>query len=486
LKIKKYLAGDMKEAIRMIKKDLGPEAVIINSRKVRGKGIFGIFSQRLEVTAVLDEKIKVRNDDTGWRQVLPEGRLNLKEAAADVFVNGGGYLREGPGPCGERDWSRSCKQLQAGGYLREGPALLGERDRNGIRSKLNAEYLQMGPGPSGAGNGSGHYGRVYGDGSGRTHDKSGGPEYGKSAERDSSGTKQDFEVRRELAEVKTLINRMVWGRPPGTPEEEFFHGWRQVLLDMDIYEDIVNELMDGMEEEVDFRLPERDELFKVALSRRITQMLEPVYENNGKVQALSFIGPTGVGKTTTLAKLAAQYTLFHQKSVALVTVDTYRIGAVEQLKTYAEIIGVPVEVVMTPVEMKQAMEYHADKDLVLIDTAGRPSGDTNKVMELKKFLDVVKVPHDIFLVLSCNTKRRDLAKAVEDFKKVNFSKLIFTKIDETLTCGCILNMAYRLSMPVAYVTDGQNVPDDIQKIYPKKLAKLLLRGVDNFDDGSGV
>ncbi|MBC7105599.1 MAG: flagellar biosynthesis protein FlhF, partial [Firmicutes bacterium] len=179
-----------------------------------------------------------------------------------------------------------------------------------------------------------------------------------------------------------------------------------------------------------------------------------------------------------------QLTLFHMKRVALVTIDTYRIGAVEQLRTYAEIIGVPLEVVMTPAELEQVLRRHGNKDHVLIDSAGRPFWNAEQVTELQSFLDLVPEPRDVFLVLAGNTKGRDLARAAEEFARVRFNKLIFTKIDETETLGAMLNLVHRWQMPVCYVTDGQNVPDDIDRVYPKKLAKLIFRGVDRHA-GSG-
>jgi flagellar biosynthesis protein FlhF len=164
--------------------------------------------------------------------------------------------------------------------------------------------------------------------------------------------------------------------------------------------------------------------------------------------------------------------------VAILTIDTYRIGAVEQLQTYAEIIGVPLQVVMSPNELSEALAKYMDRDYILIDTTGRPFTKVVQIEELKLFLTKIKEPHDTFLVLSSNTKSRDLLQATGYFSPCGYNKLIFTKTDETLTLGSILNVVNKVKLPVMYITNGQNVPDDIIPMEAGSLARLILRGVD--------
>ena len=286
-------------------------------------------------------------------------------------------------------------------------------------------------------------------------------------------------VAKEIAEVKAMLRQMADKAENGSfdfdqDEKRLYDS----LLEIEVQEDIAKGLMLAIKEKCAKDHPQRDEQLKVALKTEIAQQLAPLYPKRGHDKGvIAFIGPTGVGKTTTLAKLAAQYALFHKKKVGLITIDTYRIGAVEQLKTYGEIIGMAVDVVMTPQELRTTIERHNDKEIILIDTAGRSSKNTMQVLELKGFLETIE-SIETYLVLSSTTKSKDIDKIVEDFKQVGFNKIIFTKIDETSSLGCILNVIVNTNTPVAYITDGQNVPDDIQLLYPKKVAKLLLKGVE--------
>jgi flagellar biosynthesis protein FlhF len=159
--------------------------------------------------------------------------------------------------------------------------------------------------------------------------------------------------------------------------------------------------------------------------------------------------------------------------VGLITIDTYRIGAVEQLRTYAEITGMPIEVVMTPKDMSRALDRLADRELILIDTAGRNSKNSLHVSELASFLTLLP-SSETFLVISATTKMKDLKVIIENFRKANFNRLIFTKLDETESYGALLNVACQIGLPLTYVTTGQNVPDDLEAANAEKLAKLIL------------
>ena len=163
--------------------------------------------------------------------------------------------------------------------------------------------------------------------------------------------------------------------------------------------------------------------------------------------------------------------------MALVTVYTYRYGAADQLKIYGSTIGVPVDVVMTPAELRQSVERHADKDYILIDTVGRSSKNTGQVLELKGFLESIAGNKQIYLVMSATTKDRDLLRIIKDFQIANYTGCIFTKLDETETLGSMLNIVLRTGVPLRYCTDGQVIPDDIIEIKPRNLAEMILRGV---------
>jgi len=192
-----------------------------------------------------------------------------------------------------------------------------------------------------------------------------------------------------------------------------------------------------------------------------------------RARCVMLIGPTGVGKTTTIAKLAANYGLLEGKKVALVTVDTYRIAAVEQLKTYAEIIGIPCEVVFNPADIGKALDKHSHRDVILIDTAGRSPRNEEQIAELTEFIKEGN-PDEIILVLSATTRSEDIIEIYNRFNIFRVDKIIFTKLDETSQYGNILNAVYKTRTPLAYITNGQNVPDDIKVPDIAELARVIL------------
>lgn len=187
---------------------------------------------------------------------------------------------------------------------------------------------------------------------------------------------------------------------------------------------------------------------------------------------INVVGPTGVGKTTTLAKLAALAVLNERKKVAFITTDTYRIAAIEQLKTYAQILEAPVEVAYNIEDFKKAKEALQDYDVIFIDTAGRNFRNRQYVTELGKVIDF-NDEMETFLVLSLAAKYRDMKDIVEQFSLLKIDKFIFTKLDETGTYGAIFNLLYTYKIGVAYLTNGQNVPDDIIEATPEVLLNTL-------------
>lgn len=194
----------------------------------------------------------------------------------------------------------------------------------------------------------------------------------------------------------------------------------------------------------------------------------------GHCTTVALVGPTGVGKTTTVAKLAANFALREKFRVALITADTYRIAAVEQLKTYADLIGIPIEVIYSPQELTGALQRHQDKHLVLIDTAGRSPANQPQMIELENLL-AVDLSIEKHLVLSATTKFTECLDAVRRFKTANPQKYLFTKIDEACNLGTVLSLMHHDPKPLSYITTGQNVPDDIEPANPQRLTNLMLR-----------
>ncbi|MDR2522361.1 MAG: flagellar biosynthesis protein FlhF [Synergistaceae bacterium] len=191
---------------------------------------------------------------------------------------------------------------------------------------------------------------------------------------------------------------------------------------------------------------------------------------------IMLIGPTGVGKTTTIAKLAAIEALWNHKNVLLLTSDTYRIAAVDQLRTYAKILGVPLEVIFEVNNFASALSEHADADLVLLDTAGRGQKESKNVEGLQAVHDAYK-PDAVHLVMAANMKYRDLVDVVERLSVLPISHMVFSKLDETVSYGPLFSVFQHLDRPVSYFTTGQNVPNDIEVASAERFANLLMGGV---------
>ena len=196
------------------------------------------------------------------------------------------------------------------------------------------------------------------------------------------------------------------------------------------------------------------------------------------IKMVFFLGPTGVGKTTTIAKIASIFRVDQKKKVALLTADTYRIAAAEQLRTYANILEVPFRIIYTVEEIEKAMEDFRDYDYILVDTAGHSHQNSAQKESMNKFIHSVdgKAEKEVYLVLSATTKYRDLISIADAYKEMTDFKLIFTKLDETTTLGNLLNLRLYTDAELSYVTYGQNVPDDIEEFNPQRTVKKLLGG----------
>lgn len=202
--------------------------------------------------------------------------------------------------------------------------------------------------------------------------------------------------------------------------------------------------------------------------------VEPITLKEGTCQIAAFIGPTGVGKTTTIAKLAAAFSIREGYRIALITADTYRIAAIEQLKTYADIIGIPFDVVYTPQDFKSALENHSDKDLILVDTAGRSPKNQQHIDELQALL-AIEPTIQTHLVMSLTTKYKEALEIVDCFGVCSPTRFLFTKMDEATNLGTVVNLLHYSPAALSYITTGQNVPDDIEFADPERLASLVLR-----------
>ena len=204
----------------------------------------------------------------------------------------------------------------------------------------------------------------------------------------------------------------------------------------------------------------------------------PIELSNKKPKVVFFIGPTGVGKTTTIAKVASKFKVDEGKSVAFLTADTYRIAAAEQLRTYANILDNPFSIVYTPEEVNDAIAKVSDCDLVLIDTAGFSHKNSEQGDDIKRLIDSVdkKYEKEVFLVVSATTKYKDLLSIADVYRGIADYRLIFTKLDETSAYGNLLNLRLYSGAELSYTTNGQNVPNDIELFNTQKIVKQLLGG----------
>ena len=275
----------------------------------------------------------------------------------------------------------------------------------------------------------------------------------------------------ELAQMKTLLTQVM---SKDQPQDEI--SLQEALRRQEVEEDILKDMAaktaagDMLMDSLDKRAPE---VVAGYLEGKIN-FAEGIKLNKHGVRIVALIGATGVGKTTTLAKIAARFVLEKNIRAALITADTYRISAVEQLKTYSDIIGLPLEIVYSPEELKVAIHKHRDKDLILIDTAGRSQHNEYQMRELQDFL-AVDSRIEKHLVMSATTKNRDVADILQKFSVCEPNRVIFTKTDETSSLGLIVNLLADKDISLSFLTNGQSVPDDIVPATADKLAALLLR-----------
>lgn len=251
------------------------------------------------------------------------------------------------------------------------------------------------------------------------------------------------------------------------------------LIDNEVDEKYANELLDELER-VKKQKASIDTFLSIIYQKMILMFGQPkTIEPTAKgAKLIYFVGPTGVGKTTTIAKIASKLSVNDKKKVALLTTDTYRIAAAEQLRTYANILDTPFRVIYTSDEMSQAVSDYKDMDYILVDTAGHSHTNETQKNSMLQFISVIDetVEKEVYLVVSATTKYRDLLSIADAYSQLKGYKLIFTKLDETTTLGNLFNLRLHTGADMSYVTCGQNVPDDIERFSPQSTVKQLLGG----------
>jgi flagellar biosynthesis protein FlhF len=300
----------------------------------------------------------------------------------------------------------------------------------------------------------------------------------KSAEDRQMQLRFRADVKGRLDDLQSMVEDLCRHSQRGTPRDlppTLFNVFTD-LIQADVGEELARELVERVRTE----LSDEELLDPASVREHLTRLIEddipvagPIRIQPGQRRLVALVGPTGVGKTTTIAKLAANFRLKEKRKVGLITVDTYRIAAVEQLRTYADIIDLPMAVVSNAREMREAVARMSDLELVLMDTAGRSPRDEVKIEELRTLLAEAEAD-EVHLVLSSAGSAGSLVRTAEQFAAVGATSLVLTKLDEVSNLGHLLPLVRAARLPLSYLTDGQNVPDDIAPASGRRLARLVL------------
>ncbi len=287
-----------------------------------------------------------------------------------------------------------------------------------------------------------------------------------------------LEIKKELEDLKIMLKSIQ--RP--SFEQQYPQEMKNLihyLKEQELAEELITTVSDEL-----FVLSKKQELsfqeLAAGVERILLQQLADFSFGGITYQKkyINVLGPTGVGKTTTIAKIAARAVLEKKKKIGFITTDTYRIAAIEQLKTYAGLLQAPIEIIYNEADLKAATEKFAHLDIVFVDTAGRNYKEQKFVEDLESLVEV-KHDSETFLVLSSTSKERDMESIIEQFQHFPIEKLIFTKLDETNSVGSLMNLMVKYKKGLAYYTDGQEVPEDIGEGTPKKVIDMLLKGLQS-------
>ncbi|MEN1759430.1 flagellar biosynthesis protein FlhF [Anoxynatronum sibiricum] len=284
-------------------------------------------------------------------------------------------------------------------------------------------------------------------------------------------------VEEELKQIREMINQLMQqqndiDKGKVAIEESFIDLiFRKNDLDQSVADKLAQNCQSSLHSMKDFPSDEHDirEIIRECVQQHV--IIKPY---DPKQRIIVFVGPTGVGKTTTIAKLAARASLNEGKSVGLISADTYRIAAVEQLRTYADILNIPLRVIYQASEVGEAIKQLSHLDLIMIDTAGRSHQDDQQMTELMGLLE--QIPQkEIYLLLSCTTRQQDIRDILEKYQFLDDYKIIITKIDEASAFGTLVNVPVLTSKPISFMTTGQSVPDDIETVTVEKIINLLIK-----------
>ncbi len=412
--INKYQGRTQEEAIRIAKEQLGENAVIMNVRPIKSKGLFHFLKDSAyEVTAAVEEQQPVAKSSG----LAIQDNINF---SADEEIKIPIQPQE---TVARRETNRQAEVLK-----RESQNRLEERIEN-IQDLLEKKLA---------------------------------PAETETAKSQSKREEKTAKMTKEQEEGMKFL-KMIYG----------------IMLENEINEKYANVILEDIEKVVRGG-SSVDYILSSIYQKMILKFGQPrsIEFGEKKPKVVFFIGPTGVGKTTTIAKVASKFKLDAGKKVALLSADTYRIAAAEQLKTYANILDTPFSIVYAPEELNQAIAQLADYDLILVDTAGFSHKNMEQKDDIKKLVNSLdkKYEKEVFLVVSATAKYKDLVNIADVYHDIADYKLIFTKLDETSAYGNLLNIRLYSGADLSYTTNGQNVPDDIELFHTQKIVKQLLGG----------
>ncbi len=468
--IKKYLAKTEKDAIEKAKEELGSNAIVMNVKKVHPKGIMRIFLRaKVEVTAALDENTSYTEEKPAHKPAPADN----KRTKFDVSIP----PLEGVPPL-EAPQKAIPKPSSSTSDKKIAPAEGSNEERlSQLLSILEKQMTEKSPVESQK----------------REPEKNEDirrepPARDKVVKKDSDREKE--EIRKRLNEAskdkrshedKDRDDRDKKEEEENPEEKDKGAIYRDLIYKKLIQNEVDESIADAILDEAKRALPKDaavDQILGSVYQRIILMLGQPYtinYKPNEPTKFVFFLGSTGVGKTTTIAKLASRLKLEQNCKLALVTADTYRIAAAEQLKVYADILSVPMEVIYEPSEMAGLIDELEKYDVVLIDTAGCSHKNSEQMEDIRELLDQVPISKRlVYLVLSVGTKYRDLKEIANVYSEITDYSIIFTKLDETSSVGVMLNMKMDTKCPLSYVTNGQGVPDDISRIDAQSVAKQLM------------
>ncbi len=467
--VKTYQAYTMAEALVEAKRDLGADAVILETRSFRRGGVLGVRRTTIfELTATSGDRADLSTARRARRGTpAPDGAAS---AAASLAARE--YARVAPpAPAvragGPSDRTRTRRLAQALAEAHDRQAREVEVTPPPSAVTLNAVDRRHAP--------------VHPAPVARRFILT--PTTGEQPQTSVAVVEPPDAMQHELAAIKSMVSQVLQRQAlsrggPGSDLPGSLFDMYLELIGQDLSEEVTDRIITAVRAELADDTLDKDAVREAVLKHLadLVPVADPTIPRrspDARPLTIALIGPTGVGKTTTLAKLAASFKLRHQRHVGLVTCDTYRIAAVDQLRTYAGIIGLPLEVALTPGEMNRAAERLSNCDVVLIDTPGRGPNDTGRLCELKCVLAAAD-PHEVHLVLSSTASERVLLREAEAFAEVGADRIVLTKLDEAVSFGVLVNVMQSVGKELSFITTGQEVPDHIEEGRSRRLAELVL------------